>query len=107
MMGLPFNIGIQEIILILVVLAVLSLFVRLSRSIVPVRKPYWATTKGLRGRMGRTPAEGAGTSTSTSTSRSSSSSRSTGTRKTRPADTGYLKKVLKNVGGRAWNLPPQ
>jgi hypothetical protein len=31
MMGLPFNIGIQEIILILVVLAVLSLFVRLSR----------------------------------------------------------------------------
>ena len=36
-----------------------------------LKKPYWATTKGLRGRMGRTPAEGAGTSTSTSRSRSS------------------------------------
>jgi hypothetical protein len=44
---------------------------------------------------------GAGTSTSRSTSRS----RSTGTRKTMPADTGYLKKALRNIGGRAWNLP--
>ncbi len=53
-----------------------------------VRKPHWATMKGLRGSMGRTTAENEGAGSSTSRSK----------RKTMPAETVYLKILAK--GGR-------